>query len=124
VLTHHPLDWISSAHGRWLRSAFASAPSVHLCGHVHRQSGTAALRLGKPNNSVTLVAGASHAEHDDPTGHSYSRCILRRESSGWALGWSPRFYDAERDEFRIDRSGYDLDPAGYSWFRFPVHALP
>jgi pSer/pThr/pTyr-binding forkhead associated (FHA) protein/predicted MPP superfamily phosphohydrolase len=120
VLTHHPLEWISSAHGRWLRSAFAAVPSVHLCGHVHRQAGTAALRLGKSNNSVTLVAGASHAEHDDPVGHSYSRCILRREPAGWALGWSPRTYDPDRDEFRVDRSAYDLDPDGYTWIRFPV----
>jgi FHA domain/Calcineurin-like phosphoesterase len=121
VMTHHPLEWIANAHGRWMRSAFASAPSVHLCGHVHRQAGTAALRLGKSNNSITLVAGAGHGEQDDTAGHSYSRCILRRDAAGWALGWSPRLYDAERDEFRVDRSGYDLDPAGYTWFRFPHH---
>lgn len=125
VMTHHPLEWISSPHGRWLRSAFASAPSLHLCGHVHQQAGTAAVQLGKPSNSVTLVAGASHAEQDESAGHSYSRCILRRLATGhWALGWSPRAYDAERDEFRIDRRGYDLDVEGYAWFRFPGHVPP
>jgi predicted MPP superfamily phosphohydrolase len=121
VMTHHPLEWISGTHGRWLRSAFASAPSVHLCGHVHQQAGTVAQKLGKPNTSLTLVAGASHTEPSELAGHAYSRCILRSEPTGhWALGWSPRTYDAERDEFRIDRSRYDLDAEGYTWTRLPT----
>lgn len=120
VMTHHPLDWILPEHGRWLRSAFASVPSVHLCGHVHKQAGTAVVRLGKKNNSITLVAGASHAEQNEPVTHSYSRCVLHcDEFARWRLGWSPRIYDIERDEFRVDRS-HDVDVDGYIWVSFPV----
>src|SRR5678815_5025745 len=107
------------SHGRWLRSAFASAPSIHLCGHVHKHAGTATVRLGKLNNTCTLVAGATHSEEGEIAKHSYSRCVLRRERGCWKLGWSPRVYDADRDEFRLDLGEHDLADDGFAWFSFP-----
>jgi hypothetical protein len=119
LLTHHPLEWISSTHGRWLKSAFASVPSLHLCGHVHQHTGTTTFRLGKQNNSFTMVAGASHSGPGEAAAHAYSRCILRRDPVGrWQLGWSPRVYDPDRDGFRIDGGDHDLDPSGFAWFSF------
>ncbi|HET9623307.1 MAG TPA: FHA domain-containing protein [Kofleriaceae bacterium] len=120
LLTHHPLDWTSTPHGRWLRSAFASAPLVHLSGHIHHHSGTRKIELGKANNYYSLAAGAAHSEEKEISEHSYSRCLLRCEANGqWTLAWSPRVYDSERDEFRPD-SKLDLDQGGFTWCPLPT----
>lgn len=120
LLTHHPVEWLSSVHARWLRSAFAAVPHVHLCGHVHQHDGTTVVALGRQTHNFTIVAGACHSGPSEPALHSYSRCILRRDpANGWSLGWSPRVYDPDRDEFRCDRGRLDLDAAGYAWFSFP-----
>ena len=118
VLSHHPTDWIMKEHAGWLRSAFASRPWIHLCGHVHQADGTSPIRLGMRNHGLVLVAGAAHAGQGDPARHAYSRCILRLHKGAWQVGWSPRTYDSERDEFRVDRGAFDLDEKGFCWHTF------
>jgi pSer/pThr/pTyr-binding forkhead associated (FHA) protein/predicted MPP superfamily phosphohydrolase len=120
LLTHHPLEWISDAHGRWLRSAFAAAPLVHLCGHIHLHASSTTMSLGRPNNLFTMVAGAAHSEQGEAVKHSYSRCVLSRKSDGqWWIGWNPRVYDPDSDEFRSDHGRLKLDAEGYAWLALP-----
>ena len=68
--------------------------------------------------SLVLVAGAAHVGENEPAQHSYSRCILQLHEGAWRLGWSPRTYDPERDEFRPDRNAFDLDKDGFCWHTF------
>jgi predicted MPP superfamily phosphohydrolase len=124
IMSHHPAHWIVKDHAGWLRSAFTSRPWIHLCGHVHQPDGTAPIRLGMRNNGLVLVAGAAHAGQGDPAQHAYSRCILRSREGAWQVGWSPRTYDAERDDFRVDRNAFDLDENGFCWHTFAPGSKP
>jgi calcineurin-like phosphoesterase family protein len=117
VLGHHPPEWMPEPCRQDLRAFLASRRHVHLCGHVHRRGAAALHRIGQSGNDVRLTAGAAHDE-DAPGGrveHTYAWGRVRRLGARWQLGWAPRVYVPERDEFRADRTRYDLDAEGFAW---------
>jgi predicted MPP superfamily phosphohydrolase len=113
VLTHHPITWLVSSSRKLFISQLARHPHVRLCGHVHEAEGTLIRRLGDTTTNVTYVAGAAHGTPRDR--HGYSWGALAKNGDEWKLGWAPRGYIKERNEFRPESTRFDLDEKNISW---------
>ena len=66
-------------------------------------------------------AGAAHEEHVENRSpfqaeHGYSWGAIRVGGDGnMQLGWAPRVYVPFLDNFRADRTRYDLEADGFIW---------
>jgi predicted MPP superfamily phosphohydrolase len=116
VLTHHPPEWLHPTCSGLLGRFLARRPHVHLCGHVHDMRARFQRDFGA-GRWLRYVVGASHGDPDEPAKYAYAWGALRmNEAAGsWEIGWAPRIYVADREEFRADRSLYDLDDKGFAW---------
>jgi hypothetical protein len=117
VLTHHPPHWFTSLTRSLFERTLSGRPHLHLCGHVHSATAERYIRLGSARTGYRYVAGASHAGPGEGHHHGYSWGAIRWNSrlSVWEIGWAPRTYIAERNEFRADRTALDLDADGFAW---------
>ena len=115
IMMHHPREWLTSDSAQQLARVVARVPSIQFCGHVHGQEGVARTRFGAPAREVTLNAGAAHLGRGEGQRHSYSLARLHEMSDGSVrLGWSPRVYVPQADEFRLDPA-HTRSPDGYEW---------
>lgn len=114
LLTHHPMSWLCLRSTRWLDNVLGTRAVVHLCGHVHEESGGVLFSMGTNGRRATIIAGAVHESDDWQHGYSWGQLRFEMNARRWHLGWAPRTW--VRGSFTADRTNYSaLDADGYCW---------
>ena len=119
LLGHHPLDWLIAEDREPLMKVLGDHHAVYLHGHLHKAK--ARTQFFRTAEHLTIRTGAGFQAHGDDIWvngvlwgeidwHNNSVRVQAREYSN-VDGWT---YAAQR--FNPD----DADPAGKSWFRFPL----
>jgi hypothetical protein len=120
ILTHHPASWLTLSCRNLFVGEAARYPHVHLCGHVHEAEATLMRRLGDTTTNLTYVAGAAHGQPSDRHGYSWGALARDRRDGVWHVGWAPRIYVRDRNEFRPESTRFDLDDRHINWTELKI----
>lgn len=123
MMSHHPIHWLSRWSQDELRRVLAGVPTIHLCGHEHEGSGVLTEHVGARANVLTLSAGAVHRGQNERGPHAYHEIVIKHSRDETVVGYSPRVYVGERNEFVVDRTRYpSADADGFIWLKLAAPA--